>query len=130
MVQIHGLSPSEPLPPASPREAAACCTPIDQLLNPRLFKALADPTRLQLLACIAKCARACSVGEVAQCCSVDLSVVSRHLATLEQAGILSASKQGRAVMYSVRSRDLVAKLRALADEIDRCCSGGGGGCCG
>jgi DNA-binding transcriptional ArsR family regulator len=118
-------------PPASPKEAAGCCGPIDALLDARLFKALADPTRVQLLSCLAKCARACSVGEVAECCSVDLSVVSRHLALLEQAGILSASKQGRTVFYSVRYTDLARNLRGLADALDGCCSpAGGGGCCG
>jgi ArsR family transcriptional regulator, arsenate/arsenite/antimonite-responsive transcriptional repressor len=120
-----------PAPPASPKEAAACCSPIDALLDPHLFKALADPTRLSLLACIAKCARPCSVGEVAECCSVDLSVVSRHLSALEDAGILASSKRGRAVLYEVQYQHLAGSLRALADAFESCCVvGQKGGCCG
>ena len=76
--------------PLTPKKAAACCGPIDHLLDAELFKALGDPTRLLLLACLAKCARPCSVTEIAACCSVDLSVVSRHLALLERAAIVTS----------------------------------------
>lgn len=106
--------------PATPAAAAACCGPIDTLLDPVLFKALCDPTRAGLLACIAKCGRACAVSEVAACCSVDISVVSRHLATLETAGVLTSEREGRTVRYAVRYRELSRTLRALADAIDGC----------
>jgi len=106
--------------PASPKLAAACCSPIDDLLDPDLFKAISDPTRVTLLACLAKCGRPCSVGEVAECCSVDFSVVSRHLALLARSGVLEATKEGRTVHYRVRYAELSASLRALADAIDAC----------
>lgn len=146
MVQVRKQSPAarpartSPPRPATPRQAAARKSPLDALLDPELFKALCDPTRVSLLACLAKCGRACSVGEVAECCRVDLSVVSRHLSQLADAGVLESSKQGRAVFYRVRFTDLSAKLRALADAIDSCCPDGScttecrgegpGGCCG
>lgn len=107
--------------PTSPRLAAACCSPIDNLLDPALFKAFSDPTRVTLLACLAKCGRPCSVGEVAECCSVDFSVVSRHLALLARAGVLEATKEGRTVLYRVRFAELSASLRQLADAIEDCC---------
>ena len=118
--------------PSSPKHAAACCGPIDDLLDPALFKALGDPTRALLLSCIVKCGRACSVGEVAECCSVDLSVVSRHLQQLARSGVLEAKRSGRVVTYAVRATELVAKFRALADEIERACVPGAPkrGCCG
>jgi len=119
--------------PRTPAQAAACCRPIDGLLRPELFKALGDPTRLSLVACIAKCGRECSVGEIAGCCSVDLSVVSRHLAQLEQAGVLHTRREGRTVFYSVRFDELCGTLRSLADAFDECCPGKGKGgrraCC-
>ncbi len=108
--------------------------PIDERLDPELFKALCDPTRASLVACLAKCGRGCSVGEVAECCSVDLSVVSRHLAQLARAGVLEATKEGRAVLYRVRYRELSRSLRALAEAIEECCprerGGRAGGSCG
>jgi ArsR family transcriptional regulator len=107
--------------PDTPAAAAACCGPIDTLLKPDLFKALCDPTRAGLVACIAKCGRPCSVSEVAACCSVDTSVVSRHLSTLEKAGVLVSEREGRVVRYSVRYAGLSGTLRALADAIDACC---------
>jgi ArsR family transcriptional regulator len=123
-------------PPATPRLAAACCGPIDNFLDPALFKAFADPTRASLIACIAKCGRACSVGEVAECCAVDVSVVSRHLALLARSGVLEASKEGRTVRYRVRYADLSRSLRSLADAIEECGPSAGpntggcrGGCC-
>ena len=118
--------------PASPKHAAASKSPIDALLDPELFKALCDPTRVSLLACLAKCGRECTVGEVAECCHVDLSVVSRHLAQLADAGVLESSKHGRTVSYRVKFTDLSGKLRALADAFDDCCPDGacGSGGCG
>lgn len=127
--------------PKTPKQAARRNSPLDSLLNAEMFKALGDPTRLQLLSCLAKCGRPCGVSEVAQCCNVDLSVVSRHLALLEDAGILTATKKGRSVSYQVRFADLAGSLRALADAIDSCCpancgpdctcgcQSGTGGCC-
>ncbi|MFG0283078.1 MAG: ArsR/SmtB family transcription factor [Phycisphaerales bacterium JB039] len=114
-------------PPASPRHAARRRAPVDRLLDPELFKALADPTRVRLLACLVKCARPCSVSEVAECCSVDFSVVARHLTLLARAGVLAADKQGRTVWYAPRTADLTAHLRQLADALDQCAASGA--CC-
>ncbi len=105
----------------TPKQAARCCGPVDDLLDPDLFKALCDPTRVKLLACLAKCGRPCAVSEVAGCCSVDLSVVSRHLSQLEDAGILTSSKSGRTVSYAVCYEKLCGTLRELADAIEACC---------
>jgi ArsR family transcriptional regulator len=122
--------------PTSPKAASRLRRPVDQALQPDFFKALSDPTRLKLLACLAKCGRACLVREVAECCDVDLSVVSRHLATLERAGILESSKEGRDVSYRVRFEELVALFRNIADAMEQCCPAGStcgeaeGGCCG
>lgn len=120
--------------PASPKQAAASKHTIDAVLDPVLFKALCDPTRVSLIACLAKCGRPCSVGEVAECCAVDMSVVSRHLAMLARAGILESRKDARTVFYSVRYGALCGTLRAIADAFEECCPGGAaacaGGCCG
>jgi len=116
--------------PPTPKVAAGCCGPIDDLLDPELFKGLCDPTRLKLLACLAKCGRACSVSEVAECCSVDFSVVSRHLTLLERAGIVESAKEGRAVYYTVKYAELSGRFRALADAVENCGPRAGKGCCG
>lgn len=112
----------------SPKQASRRSSPIDKALNPELFKALSDPTRVKLLACLAKCGRGCSVTEVAECCSVDFSVVSRHLALLADAGVLEARKEGRTMFYQVEYETLCGSLRALADAIQDCRPDGA--CCG
>lgn len=132
-------------PPRTPRQAArrrdVLGDAFDDALDAGFFAALADPTRLRLVACIARCRRACAVGEIAECCSVDLSVVSRHLKALERAGVLASGREGRAVRYRLRADEVSARLRALADAIAAnppvdcaadggCCgAGGSNGCC-
>lgn len=127
MTQLnHGAVRPEKTPAAAGRRKSA----LDAALDADLFKALADPTRLRLLSCLARCSRACSVTEVAECCEVDFSVVARHLVTLARAGVLTSEKRGRTVWYAV-SAEVVTRLRGAADALDpwvaaACC---GEGCC-
>ncbi len=107
--------------PKSPKVAASLLGPIDDLLAVELFRALSDPTRNKILSCLAKCGRSCSVSEIAECCHVDLSVVSRHLATLAKAKILDSLKEGRTVFYSVRYNEVTLLLRNLAQAFEDCC---------
>ena len=121
-------------PAPTPKAAAGRQDAFTHLLEPELFRALGDPTRLALLACLSRCARECSVSEIAGCCSVDLSVVSRHLGTLERAGLVSCRREGRAVLYAVRLTDISERLRALAAAFEACCPAGSScdpeaGCC-
>jgi len=115
----------------SPRQAVRRRGAVDGLLRAEIFKALGDPTRLGLVACLVKCGRPCSVTEVAECCAVDFSVVSRHLAMLADAGVLRARKIGRTVWYEAAGDELVEWLRSLADAIESsCCGEADGSCCG
>ena len=98
-----------------------CCANIGKLLEPRFFKALCDPNRIALVARLAKCRRPCSVGELTCCCGVDVSVVSRHLALLRDAGVLACEKRGKEVFYSLRCQEVVGTLRSIADCIEACC---------
>ena len=113
--------------PSTPKQAAKRVTPLDKAFNCDLFKALSDPTRVRLIACLAKCGRMCSVTEVAECCSVDFSVVSRHLAMLADAGVLESRKDGRTMYYQVQYERVSDSLRELADALENCCPDGS--CC-
>ena len=95
--------------------------PLSALLAPAFFKALSDPNRVALLKELAARGGACTVTEVAVCCPVDISVVSRHLSTLRKVGILRAQKVGREVRYTVNARALVTTLREMADAIEQSC---------
>lgn len=60
------------------------------------------------------------MGEIAADVPVDMSVVSRHLAALREAGVLDAERAGRTVRYRVRYGTVAGLLRDLADAIDAC----------
>lgn len=93
-------------------------------MRPEIFRALANPRRLEILVGLAHSAGvARTVGEVAADAPVDLSVVSRHLAHLRDAELVSAERDGRSVRYAARGRELSALLRRIADAIDTCCGG-------
>jgi len=88
------------------------------------FGALADPTRLEVVMRLAGSSRPQTVTEITGCCGVHISGVSRHLAKLRQAGLVSSEKVGREVRYTLNTSDLSALLRRVADKLERCCDGG------
>lgn len=98
-----------------------CAPGFDWKASADLFRALSEPNRLAILARLAGCCGGLPMAQVASCCPVDLSVVSRHLQVLRAAGIVEADRRGRFVVYRVRTRELVAALRGLALAIESCC---------
>jgi DNA-binding transcriptional ArsR family regulator len=103
-------------------DAASCCpSDFDGLFPTELFRALSDGNRIALLAHLATGDGPQTVTEAAGCCPTDISVTSRHLSVLRDAGIVDAEKQGRQVLYSVRYEQLSRALRQMADVIDSCC---------
>lgn len=90
-------------------------------MDRKLFRALGDPCRIALLAFVAGARRPVTVSEAACCCPVDLSVVSRHLKVLRDAGVLEAEKRGKEMFYCVPYRELAQALRAMAEAIEHCC---------
>ena len=81
--------------------------PDDQLS--RMFAALADPTRRDIVARLA--AGDCTVGDLAAPYDVSLQAVSRHLKVLEEAGLVSRSReaQRRPVHLEAEVFDLMTK---------------------
>lgn len=98
-----------------------CCQKLDRSLDPAFFRALAEPTRLALLVRLAGCRRPATVSELACCTPVDVSVVSRHLATLRDAGLVEAEKRGKEVRYTVCYGLVTETLRSVADAVEACC---------
>lgn len=105
----------------------ACCGPLEDVLEARLFKALCEPSRLTILAELARAGKPLSVGAIAQGLPIDFSVVSRHLAILKEAGVLQAERRGKAIHYAVRYERLADTFRAIAGAIDSCCPPDAGG---
>jgi DNA-binding transcriptional ArsR family regulator len=97
-----------------------CLNALEAGLSPELFKALCDPTRLSVVARLAVATAPLTVTEVSDCCGVHISGVSRHLAILRQAGVVTSEKHGREVRYTLEFGALAGALRGLADALDAC----------
>ncbi|MHB8059873.1 MAG: ArsR/SmtB family transcription factor [Gaiellaceae bacterium] len=95
-----------------------------RLLSPQLFRALSDPTRVSLFLRLTEQREPCTVGQIAQGSGVDLSVVSRHLSILREAGLIRCEKQGKEVWCTVETAAITEILRDLADALEACCSKG------
>ncbi len=102
-------------------DACGCSLDLSSLLPQNFFKALADPSRLEILCRLATEPEARTVSEVASCCPQSISVVSRHLSALRDAGIVRCTKHGREVRCEVAFDAVVRTLRDVADALEACC---------
>lgn len=82
--------PSDPPPkPDSP------IVTVDAIVE--ILKAIADPTRFQLLSAVAE--RECGVGQLAELTHAHVASVSQHLAKLRAAGLVTARRDGTRIFY-------------------------------
>lgn len=65
------------------------------------FKALADPTRIQIVSLLARRAAPMSVGEIVAAVSVGQSTVSAHLKVLAEVRFLLSEHRGTATYYRI-----------------------------
>jgi ArsR family transcriptional regulator len=78
------------------------------------FQALADPSRLRIVALLRL--MELSVGELAQVLGQSQPRVSRHLKILADAGVLERRKEGSWVFLTLAAAEHVDPLYALIDE--------------
>jgi ArsR family transcriptional regulator len=78
------------------------------------FQALADPTRLRILALLRL--MELSVGELAQVLGQSQPRVSRHLKILSDAGVLERRKEGSWVFLTLTDAERVEPMFALIDD--------------
>lgn len=97
-----------------------CIAALMQHARPDMFKALCDPVRISIVATLAARRSPATVSQIAECCGIDFSGVSRHLKILHDVGILSAKKQGREKLYSVEIEHLADSLRSYASALEMC----------
>ncbi len=67
----------------------------------KIIKAMAHPTRLFILDELSRVERRC-VCELTEMIGADISTVSKHLSILKNVGIVTDSKEGTQVFYSLR----------------------------
>lgn len=83
-------------------------------LKAKLFRGLADPSRLGILEALRDGPR--SVGEVVVATNLSQSNVSNHLSCLHDCGLVARESRGRHVYYRL-SDERVAVLLELADQV-------------
>jgi ArsR family transcriptional regulator, arsenate/arsenite/antimonite-responsive transcriptional repressor len=66
-----------------------------------VFKALADPTRRQVLELLAK--RDMTAGEIAERFPIAFASVSRHLGILRDAGLVATEREGQFIRYRLNT---------------------------
>ena len=97
---------------------------IDQLDN-KFIKALAEPARLELIKELAKCGEA-DVQTLSKNMPQDRSVISRHMSTLADAGIVKCRKDGRHLLYKIDGDSTLKKSQQILDAMKGCIMQG---CC-
>jgi ArsR family transcriptional regulator len=85
----------------------------------RLFHALSDETRLQIIECLLECEQC--VCDLTDALKTGQSRLSFHLKTLKDAGILTDRREGRWVYYSL-NREAVEELKDFTEMLGKeCC---------
>jgi DNA-binding transcriptional ArsR family regulator len=79
----------------------------------RTFKALADPTRRQILALLRP--TDLSAGEIAAQFDMAFASVSHHLQVLREAGLVQSRRDGQFIIYSLNTTVLQEALQHLFD---------------
>jgi DNA-binding transcriptional ArsR family regulator len=87
---------------------------LDLPLKAKLFRGLADPSRLSILETLRS--GAMTVGELVLATGLTQPNVSNHLACLHGCGLVVRERQGRHVSYRL-SNERVAALLGLADHV-------------
>lgn len=81
-----------------------------------VFKALADPTRRQILSRLK--GGPLNAGEIAEGCDMTKPSVSHHLALLRSAGLVDCAKHGQFLIYSLNLSVFEEVAGAMFDLFD------------
>lgn len=88
----------------------------DAVVQARLLKALADPTRLRILSLLSRHEGEVCVFEIVESFTLEQPTISHHLRILRDAGLVDCRKKGLWAYYYVR-RDALGRAREVIDGI-------------
>jgi len=86
-----------------------------------VFKALADPTRRQLLRLLNRGAR--PAGSLAEAVSMSPAALSHHLSRLKAAELVRTERRGQSIVYSINTTVFEDVSRILMDLLGTSGSG-------
>ncbi|HEY1330902.1 MAG TPA: metalloregulator ArsR/SmtB family transcription factor [Actinomycetota bacterium] len=78
-----------------------------------VFSALADPTRREVIRCLS--AEPGTATELAQRLPVSRQAVAKHLAALDDAGLVEAERHGREVRYRLTPSPMAEAMTWMTD---------------
>jgi len=79
----------------------------------KLLQTLADANRLKILHCIGE--GKCAVSEIVSETQLSQPLVSHHLRTMKQTGLLETARQGPFIYYQLKSPQLLQILGVLSE---------------
>lgn len=94
-------------------------THLFDLMDSKFFKSLGEPVRIEILKLLMTKGES-DVGALAAMLPQDRSVISRHLANMEEAEIVTARKDGRHVFYSLKGDQFVGRFEDIVKTIKSC----------
>ncbi|HEV3460466.1 MAG TPA: metalloregulator ArsR/SmtB family transcription factor [Candidatus Dormibacteraeota bacterium] len=106
----------------SQRVKGVCCPPAMSMSGAKVeqsvevLKALADPTRLQMIGILKHSPEPVCICDFTAAFDLSQPTISHHMAKLREAGLVDVSKSGIWVYYRLASR-LEPKTRALLDVL-------------
>lgn len=109
--EVASVEPSKTRKPSLRAKANAIAALADTL-DANFFKAIAEPVRQQIVLILLQEGRS-NIQQVAQHLVQDRSVISRHLAFLEQAGFVRSDRVQRFTEYELDGPAIITKLERL-----------------
>ncbi len=94
-------------------------TSLEQALDSTFLLALAEPVRVKILRILIADGPA-DVGTIAEQLPQERTVISRHLKTLRDAGLIRVAREGRHRIYSLIPAAFVKRLEDMLDTTRRC----------
>lgn len=88
----------------------------DAVIQARLLKALADPTRLRILSLLSRHEGEVCVFEIVESFTLEQPTISHHLRILRDAGLVDCRKKGLWAYYYVR-REALNRAREVIDGL-------------
>ncbi len=82
-----------------------------------VFRALADPTRRQILELLAK--HDATAGEIAEHFTVGFPSVSHHLTVLRNAGLVASTREGQFIRYRLNTTVFQQAVQYLTGVLRR-----------
>lgn len=80
-----------------------------------VFKAIADPTRRQILQALKE--NEMCAGEIVEMFTISGPSVSRHLSVLKDAGLINERRDGTSIIYSLNAENLALCLSEFISSV-------------